>query len=549
MIRLRLLWPAVLLVFAGFWLVRSPSVQPRTAEPEPAPDFAKAGFAFLQKHCLGCHGEKDAKAELSLHTYRDEAAVLKGRKVWLKVVEMVQTGEMPPKKQPRPDAAEVDAFVKVVNGVFDRADRNAKPDPGRVTVRRLNRAEYNNTIRDLVGVDFNPAEDFPADDVGHGFDNIGDVLSLSPVLMERYLAAAESIVQRAIQVGEPPKPPQRHTAAHVPRLDAQAETVPRGARPQPGRQRQLPHDAQADRARASTSSACGAYGRQVGDEPVKIAFSVDGKELGSRRGQGHQGQARHATSRPREARARRPSRSSFAFLNEFTDPDEADKPEDAKRELFVQNFEFEGPMDMTPPAHSRIMACDASKPKREQAREILTRFASRGLSPAGHARTRSTAWSSWSTPPRPAASAGKRAIQLAHAGGPGVAEVPLPRRTGRSARQCRGRIRSTSINWPRGCRTSSGARMPDDELFDLAAKKQLTANLDAQVRRMLKDPKAKALVENFAMQWLQLRRLEDLRARSQAVPAASTSRCAPPCSRKPNCSSTRSSARTAASST
>ena len=73
-------------------------------------------------------------------------------------------------------------------------------DPGRVTIRRLNRAEYNNTIRDLVGIDFRPADDFPSDDVGYGFDNIGDVLSMPPILMEKYLAAAETISEEAIVV-------------------------------------------------------------------------------------------------------------------------------------------------------------------------------------------------------------------------------------------------------------------------------------------------------------------------------------------------------------
>ena len=73
-------------------------------------------------------------------------------------------------------------------------------DPGRVTIRRLNRSEYNNTIRDLIGIDFHPADDFPSDDVGYGFDNIGDVLSMPPILMEKYLAAAETISEEAIIV-------------------------------------------------------------------------------------------------------------------------------------------------------------------------------------------------------------------------------------------------------------------------------------------------------------------------------------------------------------
>ncbi len=84
--------------------------------------------------------------------------------------------------------------------------RTAKPNAGRVTIRRLNRTEYNNTIRDLVGVDFKPADDFPADDVGYGFDNIGDVLSVSPLLLEKYLSAAEAILDQAIVIADPPKP-------------------------------------------------------------------------------------------------------------------------------------------------------------------------------------------------------------------------------------------------------------------------------------------------------------------------------------------------------
>src|SRR5262249_11977864 len=115
-------------------------------------------------------------------------------------------------------------FTKAIHGIFERADRTAKRDPGHVTVRRLNRVEYNNTVRDLAGVDFQPAEDFPSDDIGHGFDNIGDVLSLSPVLMERYLTAAEAVVQRAV-LTEAPKPPQHPVSANF--------LLPRGRERQP----------------------------------------------------------------------------------------------------------------------------------------------------------------------------------------------------------------------------------------------------------------------------------------------------------------------------
>ena len=119
---------------------------------------------------------------------------------------MLKAREMPPPERPQPKPAEVEAVTAAIQGIFDRADAAAKPNAGRVTIRRLNRTEYNNTIRDLVGVDFKPADDFPADDVGYGFDNIGDVLSVSPLLLEKYLSAAEAILDQAIVIADPPKP-------------------------------------------------------------------------------------------------------------------------------------------------------------------------------------------------------------------------------------------------------------------------------------------------------------------------------------------------------
>src|SRR5437763_392294 len=92
-----------------------------------------------------------------------------------------------------------------LTAVLASLDCTQSREAGRVTLRRLNRAEYNNTIRDLVGVDFKPAADFPEDDVGYGFDNIGDVLSVSPLLLEKYLTAAESILDQAIVIADQPK--------------------------------------------------------------------------------------------------------------------------------------------------------------------------------------------------------------------------------------------------------------------------------------------------------------------------------------------------------
>ena len=114
-------------------------------------------------------------------------------------------GRCRPKACPRAQA-EIDTLVKYVQGEFAKADRNTPPDPGRVTAHRLNRNEYANTIRDLLGVEFRAQKDFPTDDSGEGFDNIGDILTISPVLMEKYLAAAERIASRAVAADPLPKP-------------------------------------------------------------------------------------------------------------------------------------------------------------------------------------------------------------------------------------------------------------------------------------------------------------------------------------------------------
>ena len=133
--------------------------------------------------------------------------MLNHREGWEKILQKIRTGEMPPRGVPRPHAGSSERGHAFIKGEFEKADRNVKPDPGRVTARRLNRNEYSNTIRDLLAVDFRAERDFPTDDSGYGFDNIGDVLTISPVLMEKYLAAAERIAARAIGADPLPKKP------------------------------------------------------------------------------------------------------------------------------------------------------------------------------------------------------------------------------------------------------------------------------------------------------------------------------------------------------
>jgi len=169
--------------------VRTPAAADKAFKSDLVPLF--------QEYCYKCHGNGKSKGDLALDSFKSTADVLAAGEKWKTLHEYVQTYQMPPETEPQPTQAERDRITGWIDSALFKIDPD-HPDPGRVTIHRLNRAEYNNTIRDLVGVDFKPADDFPPDDSGYGFDNIGDVLSLPPMLMEKYLSAAGRIMDEAV---------------------------------------------------------------------------------------------------------------------------------------------------------------------------------------------------------------------------------------------------------------------------------------------------------------------------------------------------------------
>jgi hypothetical protein len=169
-----------------------------------APATAAANFhqniePLLSKYCYDCHGNGVGKGRVAFDEFASDADVLANRKLWLAALKNLRAGLMPPRDEDidRPSEAEINTIANWIK--FEAFGLDPKnPDPGRVTARRLNRVEYHNTIRDLMGFDFNSEAEFPPDDSGNGFDNNGDVLTLSPLLLEKYLAAAETIVDHAV---------------------------------------------------------------------------------------------------------------------------------------------------------------------------------------------------------------------------------------------------------------------------------------------------------------------------------------------------------------
>ena len=160
---------------------------------------------LLAKYCYDCHGNGAAVGDVRLDEFETSLQAQKARTTWLRVRQKIDNGEMPPADADQPTADERQAVSSLIDQVLNAVDCEKEARPGRVTIRRLNRVEYRNTIRDLLGIDYAPAADFPADDVGYGFDNMADVLSLPPILLEKYLAAAEDITARAIANESPPQ--------------------------------------------------------------------------------------------------------------------------------------------------------------------------------------------------------------------------------------------------------------------------------------------------------------------------------------------------------
>ena len=326
--------------------------------------FASSVRPFLTTHCTSCHGKSKPKAGLNLAALEDESKALANRRVWTKVKENVEGSLMPPEGRPQPSREEMDAVSKWIGAALLQVDCGRNIDPGRVTIRRLNRAEYNNTIRDLLGVDFHPADDFPSDDVGYGFDNIGDVLTIPPILMEKYLAAAESISEHAIMTGTSSLGPIR-------KWEAQRSGELSGGT-QDG-------DAQILSSRGEISIAYTAarngsfvvrvmaFGQQAGPEPARMALLIDGKTR-------QQFDVTAVEESPGTYEVKTPlgkgsHRIAAAFLNDYFNPDDPD-PSRRDRNLAVQCIEVEGPLyvpgDPLPESHRRIIFRSPTKPAEYQ---------------------------------------------------------------------------------------------------------------------------------------------------------------------------------------
>jgi len=461
---------------------------------------------LLNKYCYSCHGNGKKKGDLALDAYPSLAEAVGDTGTWDKVLQNIRTRTMPPEKKPQPSLAEAELITRWIETQVFKCDCD-NPDPGRVTLHRLNRAEYNNTIRDLVGVNFQPADDFPADDSGYGFDNIGDVLSVPPVLLEKYLAAAEKIMETAIVSEDPAKARLRRFDAIDLDGSAPSEAVDGGAR-KLGREGDIFVKANFPQA-GEYALRVSAYGEQFGPEPPRMTFRLGDQELRTFDVPVEAGDAKVY-----EVRLKVPAgtnRFSASYINNLVNNTDKDPKKRGDRNLIIEYLEIAGPLDVPlpplPETHRRIFFREpAPTNKVDYAREIISRFATRAYRrPAKTGEVERLVKFTQSAMKQ--GETFERGIQLALQA---VLISPHFLFRGELQPEPNNPDAVHPVNeFALASRMSYflWSSMPDDELFALAEKGRLRKQLDQQVRRMLKDPKSRSLVDNFAGQWLQLRNL------------------------------------------
>ncbi|ADV63742.1 protein of unknown function DUF1588 [Isosphaera pallida ATCC 43644] len=523
------------LVWAALW-VGGPALASAWSMPDDPNDAKQAELAvndqrfnqvvapFLAKYCVSCHQGDEAKGGLQLDGITDQESLVKNRRDFENVLMRLEDGDMPPpNKMPRPSEEESKAVREVIEVILSTFDCTGPVDPGRVTMRRLNKSEYINTIRDLMGVEFEAGVDFPSDDVGYGFDNIGDVLALPPLLMEKYLDAAGEIVEKAIRLPETTRPSVRTLLnQHQVLVSTKGEIAV-----------DLPSGGE----RWEYVLSIRAWGDQAGSEPVKMGLLVNGQQVkvfevkADRESRAevfeHQVRTRAGTNK-----------IAIVFLNDFYQPETR-----SDRNLHVSAIVAKGPLNGPPPEptafQKALFAVGADQRKANEVaatRAILSHFAARAYR-RPITRDEADRLTALARKIKRSGASYERSIQVAIQAilvSPHFlfrVEVERPPQ-GQPATTTSERAAAASPtpptfapigDWELASRLSYflWSSMPDDELFAAAAQGKLRneAEIEAQVRRMLRAPKARALAENFGTQWLQIRRLEDATPSRRQFPA------------------------------
>jgi len=498
--------------------------------------------ALIQKYCTTCHNARAKTAGLSLEDANPAEAAAHAE-LWEKVAMKLRGGMMPPQGMPRPDAATLETFATTIEKTIDeRALRS--PDPGHKPVHRMNRTEYGNAIRDLLAIDVDVTGLLPADDESHGFDNIAGVLRISPSLLEQYLAAARTISSLAVGTetdllrADYRVPPDDGQEDHV-------EGLPLGTRGGLLFKHNFPQDAEYQ---FSIKLLRNIVGYLTGLEFAhQVEISIDGErvfvaQVGGEEDNRASDLAMSATADKIDERLKKrvfvkagPHMVGVTFIQRnHAESDEPLQPHERNHDLQDMNglplidfVSVTGPVDPKgpgdTPSRRRIFTCQPSKPADEAtcARTILSGLARRAyrrpvtnadLDPVlqrfADGRAKGTFDNGVEQGLRLILANPKFIFRTETS--PDVAG-PDDRTTAGPQNRTRPAVaKITDLELATRLSFFLWSSIPDDQLLDAAAQGRLSrpAVLEQQVRRMLADPRSRALVDNFASQWLMLRNLK-----------------------------------------
>ncbi len=465
----------------------------QTAVAEPT--FEADARPILKKYCFSCHGKIEPEGSLDLSKIESSKQALGKIDLWKNVQRKILSGAMPPEEKPRLVAGDQEKLIGWINSVASTA-------PLAVTMRRLNRSEYTNTIRDLLRIDPGKVEEFPSDDVGYGFDTIGDVLSTSPLLLEKYLACSERFAYKAIIV------PGTLESSYI-ALNFEPKKIPvtDGAKVLSTEgQLTLAHNFQIG---GDFQFVIKATGDQAGEEPCKAGITIDDKLLINFEVPAVSPQTGAYTVTVPIKKGYH--KIGISFLNDFYDPNFPD-PKKRDRNLAIAGLSIYYPQELVystlPESHRKII----TKPIRteEDFRPMLMSFSSRAFR-------------------RPATDEEvERLMKLIHFAkeqgeGDEMAMVmavsailvsphflyrpeidPSPENSGK--KPLNGYELASRLSY------FLWSSMPDETLFFKADNGSLLkpSVLEKEIDRMLADKKSKALINDFFFQWLTLRQLEDV---------------------------------------
>jgi hypothetical protein len=446
---------------------------------------------------------------MSVADLTSSRSLVEQRELWEKILRRLRAGDMPPAGVSRPSRDDLGAMTGYIERAFERADASVKPDPGRMTAHRLNRNEYTNTVQDLLGVRFRAEKYFPADDSGDGFDNIGDLLTVSPLLMERYLAAAERIARWAISTEIPSKPIEADYRARdrrIRRIDR--STIEAEHRVEFAGDYVVRFGLPGERPKVDGQDAV----------PVTLGFWMNGTLLATKSVETKpSGLVYFDPYSEEEIRLFLPE-GDHVFRAGFLDDPFAkrlstDDAYDRRKNKFLDSMVFVGPFASTTEKESRkkVLVCDPQSGRACVERIVtnLARRAYRRPATSGEVAALMRFVELGRTDGRSAEQGLQLAIQAMLVSPNFLFRIerdPNPRDPSRVHEV-------TSFELASRVSYFLWSSMPDDELLALAGSGRLrdAKVLESQVDRLLADPRASALADNFAGQWLETRNLDTIK--------------------------------------